>query len=210
MAFLFLFWRLAAALALRKRLTLHHGLLAVALLVEPIRIVPRVLRRLGTCAAARLFLPLLQLLHDLLLLSLARKALPFALQPRMLPLALILRAACGLIGRLGLLIIRQRLIHHGRIRHCLRRKRRCLRRLLLRKLRRSCIRVRSVLYPAFIHGVCVFIQKILYVGKEFVYLTVQFLDVKAVSVVHKKAPFFWSITKSRVFCTFRPCFDILL
>ena len=155
-------------------------------------------------------MPLLQLLHDLLLLSLARKALPFALQPRMLPLALILRAACGLIGRLGLLIIRQRLIHHGRIRHCLRRKRRCLRRLLLRKLRRSCIRVRSVLYPAFIHGVCVFIQKILYVGKEFVYLTVQFLDVKAVSVVHKKAPFFWSITKSRVFCTFRPCFDILL
>ena len=210
MAFLFLFRRLAAALALRKRLTLHHGLLAVALLIEPIRIVPRVLRRLGTRAAARLFLPLLQLLHDLLLLGLARKALPFALQPRMLPLALILRAACGLIGRLGLLIIRQRLIHHGRIRHCLRRKCRRLWRLLLRKLRCSCIRVRSVLSPAFIHGICVFIQKILYVGKEFVYLTVQFLDVKAVSVVHKKAPFFWSITKSRVFCTFRPCFDILL
>ena len=70
--------------------------------------------------------------------------------------------------------------------------------------------IRSVLSPAFIHRFCVFIQKILYVGKEFIYLTVQFLDVKAVSVVHKKAPFFWSITKSRVFCTFRPCFDILL
>ena len=199
-----------ALLALGDLFALVYRFLSVSLLIKPFRVVLLVCGRLRTGTPAGILLPLLQLLHFPFLLRLAFEPQALTLLTLLLPLPLILRTACGLIGRLGLLIICQRLIHHSRVRHCLRRKCRCLRRLLLWKLRRSCIPIRSVLSPAFIHRFCVFIQKILYVGKEFIYLTVQFLDVKAVSVVHKKAPFFWSITKSRVFCTFRPCFDILL